>query len=269
MKRIGLIGFGAIGRSIAATLIARTLPQIGLVCVLTRPGHQMQDASALLPGVRVTDNLKDFLDADPCTVVEAAGHESVHEYGETVLEAGCNLYILSSGALADDERRARLTAAAVRGGTWISIPGGALAGFDGLMSLKASGLESVTYVSTKPPRAWSGTVAAEEHDLENLGARRVLFEGTARQAALNYPRNANLAASVALAGLGLDKTWVRLVADPGVEGNSGVIIAKSRLAELEASLVGAADPINPKTSEITAYSIIAALENSENTIRLF
>ena len=269
MKRIGLIGFGAIGRSVATTLLARSSPRICLVCVLTRPGQQLQDASALLPGVRVSDNLDDFLDADPCTVVEAAGHESVHEYGEAVLGAGCNLYILSSGALADDERTARLTAAALRGGTWISIPGGALAGFDGLMSLKASGLESVTYVSTKPPRAWLGTVAADEHDLENLGGRRIVFEGTARQAALKYPRNANLAASVALAGLGLDKTWVRLVADPAIDGNSGVIFAKSRHGELEASLVGAADPANPKTSEITAYSIIAAIENSENTIRLF
>ena len=126
--------------------------------------------------------------------------------------AAADLMVISTGALADDAVRARLRAAADASGHRMLLPSGAIAGLDGLGALRIGGLTRVTYTSTKPPAAWRGTPAAEEHDLDNLQERRVIFSGAAADAARLYPKNANLAATVALAGLGLHQTQIKLVA---------------------------------------------------------
>jgi aspartate dehydrogenase len=138
------------------------------------------------------------------------------------------------------------------------VPAGAIAGLDGLGTLKLAGLSRVNYTSIKPPLAWRGTPAERILPLDTLQERTVFFEGSAREAALIYPKNANLAATVALAGLGFDGTRVQLVADPAAQGNTGMIEADSEIGTMTVVMSGRASA-NPKTSASTAFSLLHAI----------
>ena len=107
---------------------------------------------------------------------------------------------------------------------------------DAIAAMRMGGLETVRYRSRKPPVAWRGTPAEKVVDLATLAKPAVLYRGNARQAALLYPQNANVAATVALAGLGFERTEVELVADPAAPGNVHEIEATGtagRFADLD------------------------------------
>jgi aspartate dehydrogenase len=218
--------------------------------------------------VVVTTELATLLALAPDGVVEAAGQGAVAQHGVAVLASGTRLLVLSVGALADAALQAALHQAARQHGTQLVLPVGAIAGLDGLMALRQAGLQQVRYTSTKPPRAWLGTPAEHGWDLLALRERTVVFAGTARQAALGFPKNANLAASVALAGLGFEATMVQLVADPAATGNTGQIDAEGAGSRLQVVVSGASTAANPKTSGIVAYSVLACLANRAAAITL-
>lgn len=266
MKRVGIIGYGAIAKSIITELCVHPVRKHELAAVLTRPSQQ-QEARAALPGAAVvTDDLRRFLDAGLDVVIEAAGQQAVRDLALSVLERSRELQILSAGALADAPFRDEIEKAAASHRARVTIPAGAMAGFRGLLALRHAGLKSVTYTSTKPPAAWRGTRAENTVALDRIDAAVELFSGSAQQAALQFPKNANLAAVVALAGLGFERTRVRLIADPATEYNSGHIHARSDVGNLDVTLSGPASGANPKTSEVTAWSVIAALHNSVETL---
>jgi aspartate dehydrogenase len=146
------------------------------------------------------------------------------------------------------------------------VPVGAIAGLDGLLALRRAGLKRVVYTSTKPPASWRGTPAETGVDLDTISAPTVVFEGTAREAASKFPKNANLAAAVALAGLGFDETQVVLVADPGVDENVGRIDAEGADSKLSVTVTGRSEPSNPKSSRITGVSVLSALDNDAEMV---
>lgn len=265
MKTVGLIGFGGIGHSILDAW-AET-PPVGyrLVALLVR-SRQFDEARGAAPGAFVTDDLAAFLNARPDVVVEAASQAAVRDSAEAVLRLGCEFFVVSTGALADDGFRAAVQTAAEAGGGRVVIPVGATTGLDGLLAMRRDGLLSVTYTSTKPPLAWTGTPADQAFDLAAIRTATVIFRGSARDAALNYPKNANLAATVALAGLGLDRTEVQLVADPAATGNTGRIEAQSESSHLMVTVAGRSSAANPKTSAITGMSVLSALANRNAVI---
>jgi aspartate dehydrogenase len=217
--------------------------------------------------VAITDSIGELLAAGPSVVVEAAGHSAVRDCGAPVLRTGADLYVLSAGSLVDEGLAAALRSAAEASGASLLIPAGAVAGLDGLLALRASGLESVSFTSTKPPRAWRGTEAERRHDLEAIAVPTVIFEGSAREAAGRYPKNANLAATIAFAGLGLDLTHVRLIADPAAAGNSSQIEARSSTTIMSLTMKNVQIDGNPKTSAITGFSVIAALQNRSSVFK--
>ncbi|MFC3225716.1 aspartate dehydrogenase [Marinibaculum pumilum] len=259
LERVALIGFGAIGRAVADGLLAAAGDDAPvLAAVLVRPGRAEPVRDALPAGTAVVEDVAGLRAAAPGLVVECAGQAAVAEHAEAVLAAGIDLMVISTGALAAPGRLERLTATAKAVGAQLIAPAGAIAGLDGLGALRRSGLSAVTYTSTKPPLAWRGTAAEEQLDLESLAQATTFFEGSARDAALAYPKNANLAATVALAGLGLDETRVRLVADPAAQGNTGRIEAEGAAGRLSVTMGGAASA-NPKTSASTAWSLLDAI----------
>jgi aspartate dehydrogenase len=196
MKRIALIGYGAIAR-IARQKLAEHDPDgtVRIAGVLVRPGHADATRAAFDGGTAVVTAIDALIGLAPDLVVECAGQGAVAEYGEAVLRAGLDLMVISTGALADDAVRARLADAARAAGRQVILPAGAIAGIDGLNALRIGGLERVRYISTKPPLAWQGTPAAERFDLATLVERTVLYTGPANEAARLYPKNANLAAT--------------------------------------------------------------------------
>lgn len=264
-RRIGIVGLGAIGQSLLNAWLAQNATPcpapFSVVAVLVKPSQAAAAVARVPPGVAVCTMLAQLLAQAPDTVVEAAGHGAVAACGPGLLGAGHHLVLVSTGALADAALAQQLLDASAQGGGRVWIPTGALAGLDGLRAMRGLGLHSVRYTSTKPPDAWNGTPAEQRFDLASLREPTVLFSGTAREAARLFPQNANGAATVALAGLGLDHTAVTLVADPGTRYNTARIQAEAAGTTLDLSMQNSRAPGSRKTSFITGLSVLAALHN--------
>jgi aspartate dehydrogenase len=267
MRRVGLVGLGTIGRFVVENLPIRCSTDVSLVGVCVR-GHQVEEARRLVShDTEIFTDIRGLLQKSPDVVVEAAGRDAAKEYGAEILRSGKELYLLSVGILADPDIRAQLIAVAKDAGGQISIPAGALAGFDGLLALAKDGIQSVRYVSTKPVTAWIDTPAEYAFALNAISEPTVIFSGNAGDAARLYPKNANLAASVALAGIGFDRTEVVLIADPGAECNSATLEAAGTVSRLSVRIQGPASFANPKTSAIVGASVLSALDNGGAAIR--
>jgi aspartate dehydrogenase len=152
---------------------------------------------------------------------------------------------------------ADLDRAAHHGRTRYSICAGAIGGLDLVDAARLSGLTECVYTSRKPPAAWRGTAAEKSLDLDRLERASVFFEGSARDAANAYPQNANVAATLALRGAGLDATRVRLIADPAATRNTHEIRLSSACVDAEFVIRGLPSPDNPKTSMTTGYALAA------------
>jgi aspartate dehydrogenase len=248
IRRFALIGYGAIGEEIGRAVCGAGERDC-VACVLVRPGRLADSFPAV-------HDIPALVAAAPDVVLECAGHGAVRDYGEAVLAAGLDLVITSVGALADDDVARALLRAAEAGGGRLLIAPGAVAGLDGLIAGRLAGLTRVTYTSYKPPEAWRGTAAEAVLDLDHPEVDRVVFEGSARDAARAYPKNANVSISIGLCGLGIDRTQVRLVSSRAVADPRGVIEAEGAFGRFVFDILGLAAPNNPKTSLLTAYSLL-------------
>jgi aspartate dehydrogenase len=124
------------------------------------------------------------------------------------------------------------------------------------LAARLAGLDEVIYTSFKPPHAWRGTAAEQVLDLNHSEPEREFFSGTAREAALAYPKNVNVGVAIALVGLGMDQTWVRLVSSRNVTDPLGRIEARGAFGHFRFDIFARAAADNPKTSALTAYSIL-------------
>ena len=242
---------------VRAAALSTGLFDIGAVLVRHEKVGSVQ---AELNGYKVIDSL-DELDFAPVLAAECASHSAVRQYGPALLRLGIDLVVASIGALSDDALHRQLEAAAETGGAKLVLPAGAVPGIDALNAAMLGGLERVSYTSRKPPSAWKGTPADTMLDLDHLQQPATFYIGTARAAARDYPKNANVAATVALAGLGFDATEVRLIADPAASGNRHEIEAAGAFGEMRLSIQGQPLRTNPKTSSLAAYSTIRAILN--------
>ena len=248
--RVALIGLGTIGSALREAL--RGIPEQAVIC-----GTLVRTASATDDGC--CTSLDALLERQPDVVVECAGHQAVDAYAEQVLSAGHDMLLVSAGALANAARYARLRVAVEHSGSQLLVASGAVGGLDILTAARRAGLHRVHYRSRKPPAAWLGTSAEDHVNLNTLTAPHAFFHGSARAAALQYPRNANVAATIALATLGFDETQVELVADPEVDCNVHEILADGVSGRLSFRIEGRAAPGNPKTSMVTAHSLVNTL----------
>lgn len=254
---LGVIGYGNITRALLGVL-AREGKMPARVTLLVRPS---QAGTAAESGASVVTEATALMAAGPDLIVECAGHSAVAEAVVPALGAGIECVVVSIGALADAALHAAVTAAAKKGGSRVVLPAGAIGGVDLLAALKPSGIEAVTYVSRKPPLAWRGTPAEALLDLPALTEPATFFTGNAREAALAYPKNANVAATLALAGLGFEATRVEMVADPAVSQNIHEYRVTSGAADYTMRIEGKPSPDNPKTSLATVYSVAREVMN--------
>jgi aspartate dehydrogenase len=264
MTAVALIGYGGIAQDVVAALRAAGA-DTRIAAALCRPGRAAK-ARAALGDIAIVETLADLLATRPTIVAEVAGQQAVAEYGPEVLRRGFDLLVISVGALAERDLLERLKAAAREGNSRLLLPAGAIGGIDAIAAMRAGGLDTVRYRSRKPPAAWRGSPAEKVADLDKLTGRTVLYRGSAGEAALLYPQNANVAAAVALAGLGFDKTEVELVADPAAPGNVHEIEAEGAAGRFAIQLQGKPSKSNPKTSALAALSVARALLNLDATI---
>lgn len=260
---IALIGFGAIG-SAAAELLRQT-PQVRVVCVVLAdlsPAALMPETLELLDQWAPDAQLLDHVPPSGIDlVVEAAGHAAIEQHVLPALGRGQPCIVASMGALSQPGLAQALDDAAREGQTQVEFVSGAIGAIDALAAAKVGGLRSVRYIGRKPALAWLGTPAEQQFDLLDLTDEQIIFEGSARDACAQFPKNANVAATVSLAGLGLDATEVRLIADPNVSENIHSVEAIGAFGHFELTMRNLPLVANPKTSALTVYSLVRAIRN--------
>ncbi len=264
MTSVGLIGYGGIAQDVLAALREHG-PSVAVIGALCRPGRAAK-ARAALGDIAVVETLDELLELGPAVVAEVAGQPALAEFGPQVLRDGTDLLVISIGALAEPKLLDRLKAAARDGESRMLLPAGAVGGLDAIAAMRLGGLSTVRYRSRKPPAAWRGSPAEKVADLDALKSRTVLYRGSAGEAALLYPQNANVAAAVALAGVGFEATEVELVADPDAPGNVHEIEAEGAAGRFAIQLQGRPSRSNPKTSALAALSVARALINLHATV---
>lgn len=214
MSGYGIVGLGRLGRRLAARLAgADDAPP--LVAVLVRPS-QVAEAAALVGADKVCTTLDTFIARRPAITVESASAAVLAELGPKLMIAGVDVIPLSLTAMTDSDTERRLIDAARTGPGRLEIAPGAMGSLDLLATAREEGLERVVYRQIKSAAMWKRTPAAGLADLDAVQERHIFLRGSVREVAKHFPHNLNTSVGVALAGLGLDRTEVELVADPAV-----------------------------------------------------
>jgi aspartate dehydrogenase len=255
--RVALLGGGTIARLV----LEHRAPGIEVVALAGRGPQSRGAALAREFSVPYVVGREGLLAARPEVVVEAASHGAVREHLVPLLQAGVGVVVLSAGALADDALRAAAEQAAAASGALLYVPSGGIGGLDALKTACLAGVDQVSIRVAKPPAAWKAIPYVERLgvDLDGLRAPRTLFEGPARQGVPHFPQNVNIAAVLSLAGIGMDRTRLEVVADPGLTLNTHTIRVSGAAGRMTVVLENVPAPENPKTSWLACYSALAAL----------
>lgn len=254
--RVGIGGLGAIGAVVARALDAG-IAGLELAAVSARDiTNTQQRANELTTKPRVVplSELAELADV----VVECAPAAVYDEIARPAVERGRTLVTISSGALL---ARADLIERAKQTGAHIVVPSGGILGLDAIKAVADDPIASVMLVTRKPPESLAGAPYLLEHGIcvENLRAPLRVFQGNARQAVSAFPANANVAATVSLAGIGAERTTVEIWADPGVHQNIQEVHVRSSAADFDIRLATYPLADNPRTGSLTPKSVIATL----------
>lgn len=263
--RVALLGGGTIARLV----LEHRPPGIEIAAIVGRGPTSRGAALAREFGLPFAVGREGLLAARPQAVVEAASHEAVREHLVPLLDAGVSVVVLSAGALADEALRKAAEAAARHSGALLYVPSGGIGGLDALKTACLGGVDEVSIQVAKPPAAWKGIEFVEKSGiaLDRLTAPHTLFEGPAREGVPHFPQNVNIAAVLSLAGVGMDRTRLKVVADPSLKLNTHTIRVSGATGRITLVLENVPSPDNPKTSWLACYSAIAALESLSSKVR--
>lgn len=267
--RIGILGGGVIARLLLEHLRRGEMGEAQVVAVAGRSEASRGKALAREFGVPFVIGAQKLIEARPEVVVEAASHDAVREHVEALLSSGIAVIVLSGGALCDDDLRARLERAAAKHRALLYLPSGGIGGLDALKAACAAGVDEVSIAVTKPPAAWKGIPYVErlKIDLDKLTGPVTLFDGSAREGVPHFPANVNIAAVLALAGIGFDRTRLKVVADPALKFNTHFITIRGKTGTINLRFESVPSPDNPKTAMLACYSALAAIRQFGSPVR--
>lgn len=239
-KRVGLIGCGAIGTVLAEAIDRKIVVCDELVIYdIDTPRAEKLKAALKFP-VKITASVDELLAAKPMVVVEAAGQGAVREYYGKLAASGVEFIIMSTGALLEQDTSSQ----------HLHFPAGAIGGLDAISATANAGINEVTLTSRKNPKAF-GKDNTEE---------KIVYEGFAEEAAKQFPREMNVAATLALT-VKPAKVRVQVVSDPKVKRNTHEIRVKWSFGEMLLRFANDPHPENPHTSALAAWSAINLLKS--------
>jgi aspartate dehydrogenase len=263
--KVGIAGLGAIGLHLAKAL-GKCVQGLRLVAVSARD-HAKAEANlagfAHKPKIVALAALADEADI----VVEAAPAAVFEEVAKTAIAKGRIFVPSSCGALLP---RMHLVEEAKRTGARIIVPTGALLGLDAVRAAAEGDVESVTIQTRKPPRGLAGAPYLEKNNIDVSAIREAtcVFRGNAFDAAQGFPANVNVAAALALAGIGPERTMVEIWADPAQTRNKHTILVEAASARLTMTIENVPSEENPRTGKITPLSILACLRGLTSTLKV-
>ncbi len=264
MYSIGIVGVGAIGRAILRAAEAGSL-SLRVAAVTSRDEKTAREFLSTLKNPPRYLDLRKVIAASNL-VVEAAGGNVVADLAEKVFAAGKDLMVISVGALLDHPE---VIEDARRSGRRLLVPSGAIAGLDGIKSASVGAIDHVTITTRKPPAGLEGAPYLIDHkiSLTGLTAEREVFSGTAREACRGFPANVNVTAAVSLAGIGPDRTRVRILAVPGLTRNCHDIEVEGEFGRLHVQVENVPSE-NPRTGKLTALSILRSIQDAVDSVRI-
>jgi aspartate dehydrogenase len=262
--RVAIAGLGAVGRVVARRL-ADGIPGLVLACAASRD-HAKAEAWLTAAGISCPLVPLGEFPRHADVAVECAPAEVLDSICTPMLTAGRSVMVLSAGALLP---RPHLIDLARRHGGRIVVPSGALLGLDAVAAAAEGVIHSVRMTTRKPPRGLAGApwLVKNNISVDGLKEARQVFAGTAREAAAGFPENVNVAAALALAGIGPDRTTIEIWADPGVVRNCHFIEVEAEAARFSFTIENVPSE-NPKTGRIVALSVIAALRKLNAPLRV-
>jgi aspartate dehydrogenase len=256
--KICVIGCGAIGAAIARAV--DDMPEIDTTYLTDR---SQECATRLQEKTKKVQYIPDIVPilSEIRLVVEAASQDAARYYVPLALSAGVDVLVMSVGIFKDEQFQTDVFRLAKRKSAKIFLPSGAIGGIDALSAASIEEVEEVTLTTTKPPSAFGPSEYLESRGIvaSDLRVRTELFFGSAREAVKHFPQNINVAATISLAGIGFEKTRIRIVCDPQVKTNEHNLKAKGRFGELDVVTRNVPSPRNPKTSYLAALSAISAI----------
>lgn len=239
VKTIGIIGCGAIGSLIAGAVQQGIVPVDKLILFDIDKAKAETLRRALKVSALIVPSLEEMIKLKPDVIVEAASVQAAKDYAGKILAENVDLIVMSVGALLDMNLRSDR----------IHIPSGAIGGLDAISSAALVGIEEIVLTTRKNPKVL---------DL-NTQIERVVYEGNAQEAVQRFPREMNVAATLALT-VGSEKVKVRVISDPTVHENVHEIRVRWKHGEMLLQFYNEPHPENPKTSALSAWSAIRLLK---------
>jgi aspartate dehydrogenase len=268
--RVGLIGCGVIGGFVLDAFAAGKFDHAELVMICQRSERPEEKKKALSRGIQWVTKAEELWKEKLDVIVEAASHEALEEHGVKILKAGMDLIPVSIGALVDAGLLARLIDAAAESGSRLHLPSGGIGGLDAIQGLVLQGVEEISMTTRKPPQAWKGIPYVDQLglDMDKITAPTLLYEGPARDCVKKFPQSINIAAALSLAGIGFERTKIRILADPGITHNTHEIQYRGEAGRLTMKFENVTVPANPKTTYLACLSVLAALKNIRSPYRV-
>jgi aspartate dehydrogenase len=258
--KLGLIGHGAIAQHVLAAVDRGALPGVTVPAVLVRRPRPPST------GRDITNDSGHFFAQRFDAILECAGHEAVREHAERALASGADLLVTSVGAFTDEALFARVLGAAEAAGRRLILPSAGIGALDILSAAAAGGLDAVHVTVRKDAASWRGTIAETTHDLGRLAGPVTLFDGPVREGARLYPQNVNISAAAALAGIGLDRTRLTIIADPGIATHQVEIEAKGAFGSFRFAEDVIPSAENPKTGRLVAMAMVKTVRQLRSTL---
>ena len=270
--KVALVGCGSIGTTLAKAIDVGKAGEVELVWLYDlKPEKSEALAEKLRSKPKIAKNVdKIYADKAVDLVIEAASQKAVALYAIDILKSGKDLMMMSAGAFSDDQLLKSVRKESEKTGRKVYLPSGAILGIDGVKAAMLGEIEEVTLTTRKPPAALAYSSYLREHGINLAGLKKPLtvFEGSAREAVRAFPESVNVAATLSLTGIGLEKTKVKIIADPSLDRNVHEIRVRGKAGEFITEARNVPSPENPRTSYLAALSAIRVLRNMTETIRI-
>lgn len=262
------MGCGAIGSSLAKAVVRNFPKQARLSALYDLDALKSEKLAQRFGSVALAVKGLNDLIRKSDLVIEAASASSSFDIAKSALILKKNVMIMSVGGIVKGFNI--LHRLAVNNNRKVYIPSGAISGIDALKAAGVGRINKVTLTTTKSPLAFRGVKYIEKKkiNLEKINKDLVLFSGKAKDAVKYFPQNINVAAVLSLAGIGANKTHVRVIASPKVVKNVHEIRIESAAADISTRTENILHPDNPKTSYLAVLSAIATLKGILEPIKI-